>query len=67
MFGDYAISVACEHCRWARSDGQSPFQIVAALRENRLVGRLRAGAMVTWDDAVGEVAKAYQELPQLHI
>jgi hypothetical protein len=59
MISDEAISVACEHCRWCKSIGMSPAQIIATFAPPWLTVD-----QPSWDDAVWAIGRAFQELPR---
>lgn len=52
---DRAISIACEHIRWAQHQGLSPIGVMQGFGGN-------SGDGETWDDAVHFVARRWFEL-----
>lgn len=52
---DRAVSIACEHIRWAQSEGLSPVGVMQGFGGNSSDGE-------TWDDAVFFVAQRWFEI-----
>lgn len=55
-----AQRLAIEHADWARDNGQTPRQVILAVRPQAMSRRM--AALLTWDDAVEAVAKAWMRL-----
>ncbi len=51
---DLAISIAVEHVRWCRQDGQGARQVFHAIGEP-------VSGEVSWDDAVASLARRWLE------
>lgn len=55
-----ALRLAVEHCEWARAEQQTPRQVILAIKPQAMSRRM--AALLTWDDAIEAVAKAWGRL-----